>query len=88
MRSAATASPYAARSPKRSTRPGPGHVAALERLILELRGARASPAAFTAAAEATGSPPLRTAARVYQAVADIPSPDAPEWETVDAARVR
>ncbi len=65
--------------------PGAGHVAALERLILELRGARASPAAFTAAAEATGSPPLRTAARVYQAVADIPSPDAPEWETVDAA---
>ncbi len=64
---------------------GAGHVAALERLILELRSARATPAAFAAAAEATGSAPLRTAARVYHAVADIPSPDAPEWETVDAA---
>ena len=63
--------------------PGAGHVAALERLILELRGARATPAEFTAAAAATGFAPLRTAARVYAAVADIPSPDAPEWETVD-----
>jgi hypothetical protein len=65
--------------------PGAGHVAALERLILELRAARATPEAFAAAAEATGSAPLRTAARVYAAVVDIPSPDAPEWETVDAA---
>lgn len=65
--------------------PGAGHVAALERLILELRAARATPAAFTAAAKASGFAPLLTAARVYAAVAAIPSPDAPEWETVDAA---
>ena len=65
--------------------PGAGHVAALERLILELRAARATPEAFTAAAAARDSEALRTAARVYAAVADIPSPDAPEWETVDAA---
>jgi RecB family exonuclease len=65
--------------------PGAGHVAALERLILELRAARATPEAFAAVAEARDSAPLRTAAQVYAAVADTPSPDAPEWETVDAA---
>ncbi len=65
--------------------PGAGHVGALERLILELRAGRATPAEFTAAAEAADSAALRTAARVYAAVADIPSPDAPEWETVDGA---
>ena len=76
---------FGAPSPEALEPPGAGHVAALERLILDLRAARATPEAFTAAAEATGSSPLRTAAGVYGAVADVPSPDAPEWETADRA---
>ncbi len=65
--------------------PGAGHVAPLERLIHEVRAARASPSQFTAAAKATGFAPLRTAADIYAATAEIPSPDAPEWATVDGA---
>jgi len=65
--------------------PGAGHVAPLERLILELRAARADPPEFAAAAERTAFAPLRAAADIYAATAAIPSPDAPEWETVDRA---
>lgn len=65
--------------------PGAGHVAPLERLIHELRAARVSPSRFARAAEGTGFPPLRTAANIYTATTEVPSRDAPDWETVDRA---
>jgi RecB family exonuclease len=64
--------------------PGAGHVAPVERLVLELRAHDVAPADFAAAVAGRGAA-LETAARVFAAVAGIPSPDAPEWETARAA---
>ena len=65
--------------------PGAGHVAPLERLVLELRASRVSPVDFATRAAVLGFAPLVEAARIYAAVADAPSPEAADWQTVDAA---
>ena len=65
--------------------PGAGWVPPLERLIRELRAADARPDDVRAAAEQVCRPELLEAARIYAEVADVPSPDQADWETIRSA---